>query len=94
MIYPGQGHHELTLFTYLVELLQEQELISAVAVLLEDQELHKRFNITNTLIENFVIYNYKWKMTNCPAYKDSQPYLKELITLLPTDNAMRGLVEA
>lgn len=75
MIYPEQGHKELTLFTFLVELLQEPELISAVGILLEDDTLNKSFDITQTLIENMVIYSYKWKMVQSPAFKDSSAYL-------------------
>ncbi len=75
MIYPEQGHKELTLFTFLVELLQEPELISAVGILLEDDTLNKGFDITQILIENMVIYSYKWKMVQSPAFKDSSAYL-------------------
>lgn len=41
-----------------------------------------------------VIYSYRWKMTNTPAFKDSSAYIRELISLLPADNHLRQYIEA
>lgn len=33
-------------------------------------------------------------MTNSPAYKESAPYIRELVSLLPADNRLRQYIEA
>lgn len=41
------------------------------------------------MIENLVLYMYKWKMNTNPSYAESSAYLRELVNLLPLENKCR-----
>lgn len=58
-------------------------------MLLEDEWINKNFNLNQIMIENLVLYMYKWKMNSNPSYAESSAYLRELVYLLPLGNKCR-----
>jgi hypothetical protein len=58
-------------------------------MLLEDEWINDNFSLNQIIIENLVLYMYKWKLNQSPSYAESSPYLKDLINLLPSGNKCR-----
>jgi wobble nucleotide-excising tRNase len=93
-LFSDTEYSELTLFTYLTKLLEEQELIPITGLLLEDDWINSNFTLNQIMIESLVLYMYKWKLNTNPSYAESSPFLKELVNLLPTGNKCREYIEA
>jgi hypothetical protein len=59
-IYKGK-YSDLPYFIYLSKLLEVKDLISYVSLLLKDEYLLEYYCVDERLVENLVLYMYKWK---------------------------------
>jgi hypothetical protein len=81
-IYKGKLNN-LAYFIYISRLMEEQHLIKDAKLLLEDKFLLEYYSVDDKIVENLVIYMYRWKLTKEPVFVNNKQYLHELLTLLP-----------
>ena len=72
----SESDPEIIIFAYLANLLQEREMVQAVGMLASDDWVGKHFQMNQIVVENLVLYSYKWALTANPSYLHNAPYLK------------------
>lgn len=92
-IYKGK-YSDLPYFIYLSKLLENQRLIPDVGLLLTDQYLLEYYCVDERLIENLLLYMYKWKFNQEPTFVNNHSYLSALLQLLPEHSECRRYIEA
>ena len=68
-------------------------MIRFAKVVLEDPHLGAEYMVDETIIENLILFMYKWKLEE-KCYVDDYEYVVELVTILPEDNSIRKYIEA
>lgn len=90
-IYKGK-YSDLPYFIYLSKLLEVREQIASVNILLQDKYLLEYYCVDERLVENLVLYMYKWKFNQEPTFIKNQEYLEALLTLLPANSECRSYI--
>ena len=92
-IYKGK-YSDLPYFIYLSKLLENQRLVPDVAMLLTDPYLLEYYCVDERLIQNLVLYMYKWKFNQESTFVKNKDYLEALLSLLPEESECRRYIEA
>jgi hypothetical protein len=90
-IYKGK-YSDLPYFIYLSKLLENQRLVPDVAMLLTDPYLLEYYCVDERLIENLVLYMYKWKFNQESTFVKNKDYLEALLSLLPEESECRRYI--
>ncbi len=90
-IYQGK-YSDLPYFIYISKLLEVKEFISYVNFLLKDPYLLEYYCVEDKLIENLVLYMFKWKCSKEPVFIKNKDYFEELVTILPEHSDCRVFV--
>ncbi len=91
-IYKDQ-FRDLEYFLYLNKLLQHKEMIRFAKRVLEDPHLAAQYVFDDTIVENLVLYMYKWRLED-DTYIAHQDYVMELVTILHQDSSIRKYIQA
>lgn len=67
--------NNLAYFIYIAKIMEEHEMIRYADLLLTDPFLLEYYSVDEKIIENLVIYMYRWKLTQQPAFTKSADYL-------------------
>lgn len=83
----------LPFFIYLAKLLEEIQQIKLAKLLLANEFINNYFPVDEMMIENLVLYMYKWTFSKDHTFLANEEYIKELLILLPEDNEHRRFIE-